>query len=162
MKKIILFILVSLFIVQVACSTNAEEGMKQILSLDKSPVGVVFEVASGDEDGFKWAVPLIQSYSKKLRTKFPKIKLALVSHGEEQFQLTKENYINYPVAHKQIKSLVKDQGIDVHVCGNYASSYGVSEDDFVDFIEVASRGPGQINEYKKSGYRVLFVRPPSN
>ena len=158
MKKVLFFILVGLSLVQTACNINAEEGMMKILSSDKPPVGVVFEVASGDENGWKWAVPLVKSYARQLREKFPKIKLAVVSHGAEQFQLTKGNRQYYPNAHKQVASLVKDQGIDVHVCGNFASSFGINKDDFVDFIDVASRGPAQVNFYENAGYVVLFVR----
>ena len=56
--------------------------------------------------------------------------------------------------------IINDQGIDVNVCGNYAASFGVGEDDFVDYVDVAARGPAKINAYKKDGYVVLFINEP--
>lgn len=152
--------LLSPSLVQTACAKSGAAGLQQILSVSKSPVGVVFELGSGDEEGLKWAIPVMQSYAKQLRAKFPRIKLAVVSHGEEQFQLTKDNNKNFAAAHKQVESLVKNQGIDFHVCGNYAPMKGIDEDEFVDFISVVSRGPTQIRAYKDDGYQVLFIHKP--
>jgi intracellular sulfur oxidation DsrE/DsrF family protein len=164
MKNIFLFILIGLSLIQTACDKSdksGEAGVQQILLSSKPPVGVVFEIASGDDEGLKWALPLVQSYSKQLREKFPGIELAMVFHGEEQFQLTKDSSQYFPDAHKQIKSLITDQGVDVHVCGNYAASFGIEEDDFVDYIDVASRGPAKVNAYENAGYVVLFIRQPA-
>ena len=160
MKKTLLFVFIGLSFLQTACTTHAEKGLEAILSSSKPPVGVVFEIASGDDDGFKWAVPLVESYAKQLRKKFPGIKVAVVSHGSEQFSLTKGNRKQYTDTHKKVASLVKDKGIDVHVCGNFASGYGVSKNDFVDFIDVADRAPGQISDYEDAGYVVLFLSKP--
>ena len=161
MKKTILFIFLGLSFLQTACSTSANEGIELILSSSKPPVGVVFEIASGDDNGFKWAVPKVESYAKQLRNKFPEIKLAVVSHGSEQFSLTKGNRKQYSDTHKKVASLVKDKGIEVHVCGNFAAGFGVSKNDFVDYITVADRAPGQIKDYEDAGYVVLFVSKPA-
>jgi intracellular sulfur oxidation DsrE/DsrF family protein len=164
MKKFFLFVLIGLSLIQMACGKSdksGEVGIQQIMLSSKPPVGVVFEIASGDDEGLKWALPLVQSHAKQLREKFPGIELAMVFHGEEQFQLTKDSSQYFPDAHKQIKSLINDQDIDVHVCGNYAASFGVEEDDFVDYIDVASSGPAQVKSYEKDGYVVLFIRQPT-
>ena len=160
MKKFFLFVLIGLSLIQTACTKSGEAGIEQILLSSKPPVGVVFEIASDDDEGLKWALPLVQSHAKQLREKFPGIELAMVFHGEEQFQLTKDSSQYFPDAHKQVKSLIKDQGVDVHVCGNYAASFGVEEDDFVDYIDVAARGPAQVNAYENAGYVVLFISQP--
>lgn len=162
MKKIILYLLISLSLSQTACAKSGETGLIEILSASKPPVGVVFEIGSGDENGLSWAVPVVKSYAKRLRAKYPKIKLAVVSHGEEQFSLTKNNLNNFSSVHKQVQDLVKKQNVDFHVCGNYASISGIDEDEFVDFIDVASRAPVQIRSYKEKGYTLLFVRKPEN
>ena len=161
MKKYLLFTLIGLSLVQTACTKSGEAGIQQILLSSKPPVGVVFEVASDDDDGLRWALPLVQSYAIALRQKFPDIKLAMVFHGEEQFQLTKDSSQYFVDAHEQVKSLIKNQGIDVHVCGNYAAGFGVEEDDFVDYVDVAARGPAQVNAYENDGYVSLFIRQPN-
>ncbi len=161
MKKIFLFVLIGLSLIQTACTKSGETGIQQILLSSKPPVGVVFEIASDDDEGLKWAIPLVRSHAKQLREKFPQIKLAIVFHGEEQFQLTKDNSQYFPDANKQVKSLIKDQDIDVHVCGNYAASFGIEEDDFVDYVDVAARGPAQVHAYENDGYVVLFIRQPN-
>jgi len=160
MKKAFLIALFSLFLSQTACTKSGEAGLQKILSSSKPPVGVVFEIGSGDEEGLKWAIPVVQSYAKRLRLKFSKIKLAVVSHGEEQFQLTKSSRDEFADTHKQVASLIKNQGVEFHVCGNYAASSGIDEDEFVDFINVASRGSAQIRAYKNDGYQVLFIQKP--
>ena len=157
MKKLFLSVLIGLSLLQTACSKSGEAGLQEILASSEPPAGVVFEIASGDDEGLNWAIPVVQSYAKQLRTKFPGIKLAVVSHGEEQFQLTKDNRQNSAKAHKQVKSLIKNQGVEVHVCGNYAASYGIDDDKFVDFVDVADRGPAQVKAYKDDGYEVLFI-----
>lgn len=157
---LLLFVLIVALPGLMACSKSGT-GIEQILSLNNPPVGVVFEIASDDDQGLKWAIPLVQSYTKQLREKFPQLKLAVVFHGEEQFQLTKDSIQYFPAAHKQVKSLILDQGIDIHVCGNYAASSGFKEDDFVDYIDVADRGPAKINAYENAGYELLFVSQPT-
>lgn len=164
MKKIVLLVFIGLSLIQTACDKSdksGEAGIQQILLSNKPPAGVVFEIASGDDEGLKWAIPLVQSHAKQLREKFSGIELAMVFHGEEQFQLTKEGSQYFPDAHKQVKSLINDQGVDVHVCGNYAASFGIEEDDFVDYIDVAARGPAQVNAYDNAGYAVLFISQPT-
>ena len=161
MNKKLLFVFTSLSFLLASCTSHADKAIDSILQSNNPPVGVVFEIASGDDDGFKWAVPLVSSYAKQLRKKFPQIKLAVVSHGSEQFSLTKGNSQQYKESHKKVASLVKDQNIDFHVCGNFASGHGLSENDFVDFIDVADRAPGQIDDYEAAGYTVLFVSKPT-
>lgn len=160
MKKIFLSILVGLSLLQIACSKRGEEGLRTILSSSEPPIGVVFEIASGDDEGLNWAIPVVQSYAKQLRTKFPGIKLAVVSHGEEQFQLTRDNRRNFAAMHKQVVSLIKNQDVEIHVCGRYAASYGIDEDKFVDYVDVAAQGPAQVKAYENNGYEVLFIRRP--
>ena len=160
MKKILLLLIVGLVGLQAACKPHGETGLQKIMSMSTPPAGVVFEIASDDDEGFAWAVPLVNSYARQLRKKFPDIKLAIVSHGEEQFQLTKDNRDEFADVHQKVVSLINQQDIDVHVCGNLAASQGVDEDKFIDDIDVAARGPTQIKVYQQNGYEVLFIHRP--
>lgn len=160
MKKTQFYLLFILTLIMTACSLSGDKGLKQILSLDQAPVGVVFEVASGDEQGMKWVVPVVQSYSRQLKKKFPGIKLALVSHGKEQFQFTRSNIERYAYAHKQVKKLVTEEGMKFHICATYAASSGVKPGEFVEYVNVADRAPEQVKKYQEQGYIVLFLKKP--
>lgn len=160
MKYILIIVIVGVSFILAACGKSGAEGIERILSASSPPEGVVFEISSDDDKGLTWAVPLVRSYINQLREKFPAIKLAIVFHGEEQYQLTKESSQYFPEAHNQVKRLVNEQGVDVHVCGNYAVSSGFNEDDFVDFIDVATRGPAMVNDYENAGYVVIFIGKP--
>ena len=61
MKKIYFYLVTGFSIILTACSLSGDEGLKKILLSDPAPVGVVFEVASGDKEGMKWAIPMVKS-----------------------------------------------------------------------------------------------------
>ena len=82
--------------------------------------------------------------------------IALVSHGYEQFALTKAAAKKHPALHKDIRALVADN-IDVHVCGTHASWHDVAPEDYPQFIDVTHAGPAQINDYLNTGYVQLAL-----
>ena len=55
---------------------------------------------------------------------------------------------------------ILNQGIEFHVCGNFASMMDVGRDDFVDFVSVAHRAPDQVEAFQEAGYRLVFVSKP--
>jgi len=116
-----------------------DNGLQQILASSEPPVGVVFEIASGDDDGLEWAIPRVQSYATQLRAKFPGIKLAVVSHGVEQFQLTEENRRLYTVTQNKVENLIKDHDID---------GYAWADDDANDPAHSMSPSPRQCSKNK--------------
>ena len=161
-KQLFLLIFISLSVTQTAFSETNDQSIQKLLSSSKLPVGVVFEIASSDNTGLEWAVPLVTSYANQLRAKFPDIKLAVVSHGLEQFQLTKANRKEHANTHNQIQSLIKDQNIEMHVCGNFAGMMGVDRDEFVDFVKVVDRAPLQVEAFQDLGYKLIFVSKPKD
>jgi intracellular sulfur oxidation DsrE/DsrF family protein len=136
---------------------QGNEKVDALLTRSSAPEGVVFEIVSGDEDTLERAIPAVQRYSEALRKKFPGLAIAVVSHGNEQFSLTKDNRNEYADVHKGVKSLVNDKNISVHICETYAGWQGVSAEDFPDYIDVAAAGPVQINDYKALGYELVVV-----
>lgn len=160
MKQLTLFTLIGLSLLLSACSEAGEKGVQAILASSEPPVGVVFEIATVDDDGMDWVIPQVRSYAKRLRAKFPGIKLAVVSHGLEQFQLTQDRRKQSAETHKQVQSLIKDQDVEVHVCGNFASMMDIGRDEFVDFVKVAHRAPLQVEEFKEAGYELILIRKP--
>lgn len=152
----LLFIATSLFM-GLFSHAQANEKVDALLTRNSAPEGVVFEIVSGDEDTLERAIPAVQRYSEALRKKFPGLAIAVVSHGNEQFSLTKNNRKQYADVHNRVKSLVNDKHITVHICDTYAGWQGISAEDFPDYIDVAAAGPVQINDYKALGYELIVV-----
>lgn len=133
--------------------------VNRLLALDERPDGVVFELISWDKSTWQWAAPMITDLRQQLRARFPGIDVAIVSHGGEQFQLTRERQQEQPQAIAQLTALVED-GVGLHVCGTHSSWKGVDETAYLDIVDVSPSGPAQINDYIKLGYQhVLLQRP---
>lgn len=160
MKKIYFPLLFCLSLILTACELSGDEGLTQILSSEQVPKGVVFDVASDDKEGLSWVVPMVKSYSRQLRKKFPGIKLALVSHGVEQFQLTRNNIQRYVSAHRKVQKLISEEEIKFHICAYNASNSGVKRSEFVTFVDIVERAPEQIEKYQTQGYVVLKLTRP--
>ena len=149
----------------VPLSVSAMDDQKEvnyILKMETPPLGVVFEVVEGDVDALKWAVPQINKFAKQLRDKFPEIAIAVVTHGKEQFGLVNSEKEANKDLHKQVKSLVQNQDIPVHVCGTHASWYGKGEKDFPDYVDVTPAGPTQIANYEDMGYEKIVMDEPED
>lgn len=154
MKPFFLFLL--LFSLCGQLSANANTDVDFIASASKPPTGVVFEVVENNEKALELALIKINQYSKKLKDAIPAIKLAVVSHGTEQFALLKENQTRYEGAHKKVRSLMNND-VPVHVCGTHASWYALSEKDFPDYVDVTEAGPKKIKEYQRKGYALIII-----
>lgn len=124
----------------------------KLLTQDKAPPGVVFEIVTGDAAGLDWAVPQVANYAKRLRERFPKLEIAIVTHGQEMFALQKNQKAVAPEAHAGIEQLVKAQNIPVHVCETYAGWRGISAEAFPDYVNVSPAGPTQVKLYMELGY----------
>jgi len=135
--------------------------VEKILASDDEPDGIVFELLSWDEHTWTWAAPLIEDYRNQLLQKFPDLDIAVVSHGGEQFQLTKKKAPDQPAAIETLTSLTND-GVNIHVCGVHSSWQGISEESYIDIIDVSPSGPAQINDYVKLGYIKIILRKPDN
>lgn len=132
----------------------------EVLQLPEAPSGVVFEIASGDKEQLRWAIPAVQQHIRRLRERFPELPIAVVTHGKEQFALTRDNQKKYDKVHKSIQSLVRDSDVPVHVCATYAERYNVAENEFPDYVDVAAAGPVQINDYRQLGYLLIKIKLP--
>jgi len=135
---------------------NSDTDMAFILNAKNPPKGVVFEVAESEQDALTWALPKIQSYTQDLHKKYPSMKIAVVTHGTEQFSLLSENEYQYRSIHKTVKNLVNGN-IPVHICGTHASWYDKDAMDFPDYVDVAPSGPAQIRAYQRQGYALIGI-----
>ena len=155
-----ILLLVSICQGSVAFANDNQDQINAILKHSDAPFGVVFEIVESDADALDWAIPQIKSYAKQLRAKFPDIGIAVVTHGKEEFALTKSNSAKHKEVHKIVQSLVKDDQIPVHVCGTHASWYGKKPEDFPDYVDVAPAGPTQIRDYVDMGYKKIVLEEP--
>jgi intracellular sulfur oxidation DsrE/DsrF family protein len=138
---------------------GAQEDIAFMLQAKNPPKGVVFEVATGDENFLARALPEIEAYSQKLREKYPAIDIALVSHGQEEFALLSENAPKFTGIHDSIKKLTQDE-IPVTVCGTHAAMQNKTASDFPTYIEVAETGPKKIRDYQRQGYALVRITEP--
>ena len=131
--------------------------IEDVLNSKERPAGVVFEIVSNNADELRNAIPAVRGYINTLRKRFPKLDVAVVSHGKEQFALTTNNKKEYSKVHSEIKSLVKDAGVPVHVCETYASWFNIEASAFPDYVDVSPTGPAQINDYLALDYTLVVI-----
>ena len=131
----------------------------RLLQSAEAPTGVVIEVISWDPNTWDWATPMIRQFREQLDQRFPGIDVAVVSHGAEQFLLTRDNLANTPAVLDGLTDLA-DQGVDFHVCGTHSEWRGVDESEYADLVNVSASGPAQINDYKNLGYQLVILRNP--
>jgi len=154
---IIFLIFSNLFFAQIAHATDANEQIKKILLLKEAPSGIVFEIVTGESNSLEWALPETQGYIKELRARFPKLDIAIVTHGNEQFALQKAKQEKYKKIHSLTQQLTQKDNVPLHVCGTYAGWKGVSEEAFPDYVDVAAAGPATINDYIALGYTLIKI-----
>lgn len=139
-------------------NTVLANSVDEVIAYKEAPPGVVFEIVSNRPDLLKKLLPTLRNDIKRLRGRFPGLPIAIVTHGSEQFSLTKKQSSKYSDVHNTVEKMVVDDNIDVHVCGTYAEWYGITPEDFPAYVDVAPEGPAQINNYTDLDY-VLITLP---
>lgn len=137
----------------------AEATLDDLLARSEAPPGVVFEIVDREADALDVALPWLADAAERLKTRFPGVPIALVTHGQEMFALTTRSRGAHPDVHALAERLTRDEGITVHVCETYAGRRGLAAEDFPDYIDVAPEGPAQIRNYEALDYvRVVVPR----
>ena len=161
-KAILLSFLISLLAISSTVAA-ADEDMDQmyvaeLLAQDKAPDGVVFELIGNEGDYLLNAIKKVETYKEQLQKKFPKLEIAVVSHGSEQFNLTtaKAEQSGAKETHIRVQRLVESD-VPVHICAVHASWRDVAPEDFPDYISVSSTGPAEIKNYQEFGYKLIVV-----
>ncbi len=159
--KLAAALLIALFVCLSAHANSfSHPAVDRLLQSSEMPDGVVIEVVSWDPNAWQWAAPMIKQMRQQLNERFPGIDIAVVSHGGEQFQLTRAKLAKSP---DLLAGLVEldDQGVDFHVCGTHSEWNNVAETEYVDLINVSPSGPAQINDYRNLGYELIVLRSPN-
>lgn len=148
------FILILSYLIfpQAILASDSYNQIETILSQKEAPTGIVFEIVTGTENSLNWALPKAKKYIKKLRARFPKLEIAIVTHGDEQFALQTNKNKKYKKIHTLTQQLTQEENVPLHVCGTYASWRNVTEEEFPDYVDVTAAGPATINDYISLGY----------
>lgn len=128
----------------------------ELLARPEAPHGVIFEIVDGDSEALRERLPAVRAAIERLRQRFPQTEFAVVSHGREQFALQNLYRNEQAEIHAQVRSLA-DDAVPVHVCGTHAGWFGVSAEDFPEYVDVAPSGPAQITLYRELGYELIVV-----
>ena len=153
----LVLVLLSFFVINTSVfADDRAKTIEQILQMKKTPAGVVIEIVTWDGANLEWALPRSQEYIKQLREKFPKLSVAIVTHGAEQFALTNDQKDDNKEVHSLVQSLGKSD-VPVHVCETFAGWRGLSSDDFPSYVNVAAAGPAQVNDYISVGYELIVI-----
>ena len=132
------------------------EDVEALLASTEAPHGVVFEIVEADETALEDLLPEVRDAIRKIRARFPDTEFAVVSHGREEFALQTQYQGEHADIHRQVQSLVAAD-VPVHVCETHAGWYGVTAEDFPDYVNVAPTGPGQVQLYEELGYDLIVV-----
>ena len=152
-----LLLLLTLCLISVSVFPNDKAEINKIMAMSESPDGVVFElIGSEDSKYLPNALSKVESYKNQLKTKFPGIDIAVVSHGAEQFELTTNNAKKESKSHNLVKRINADD-VPVHICETHASWRDVAAEDFPEYITVSAQGPIQIKQYQELGYILVVV-----
>ena len=135
----------------------ASLSLDDLLARSAAPPGVVFEIVDRDPRALEVALPWVKQASQQLKTRFPDLPMALVTHGQEMFALQSGARQSNAAIHQLAESLSRDDGIPVHVCETYAGRRGLAAEDFPAYIDVAPTGPAQIRNYELLEYVRLVV-----
>jgi len=128
-----------------------------LLPRGAAPPGAVFEIVDRDPQALDHALPWVKRAAQRLKARFPGMPMALVAHGQEMFALQAAQREGNAAAHQLAESLVRDEGIPLHVCETYAGWRGVAPEAFPDYVDVAPSGPAQIRNYEALDYVRLVV-----
>lgn len=134
----------------------ANDDVDALLAQAEPPHGVVFEIVEADEAALEELLPLVRGAIRKIRARFPETEFAVVSHGREEFALQTRYQGEHAEIHQQVQALVATD-VPVHVCQTHAGWYGVSAEDFPDYVNVAPTGPGQVQLYQELGYELIVI-----
>ena len=66
------------------------ESVEVLLAAGEPPAGVVFDVSTGDDDALVGLLPRLKADIERLRARYPDLPVAIVTHGTEQFALTRD------------------------------------------------------------------------
>jgi len=120
------------------------------------PAGVVFHIMEDDEDALEILLPRLIFYTEKIRSKFPGLSIAVVSHGDEIYSLMLSNKSAIEIQ-DSVQKFIITYDISFHLCGAFIKMNTLDESDFSTYFDIVPFGPAQIRGYIDIGYRAIGV-----
>ncbi|MGC9456371.1 MAG: hypothetical protein ACP5DC_02505 [Halothiobacillaceae bacterium] len=130
--------------------------IEKLLESEQPPAGVVFDIEAWDEDALDRHFPWLLEQIPRLQARFGQLPVAVVTHGREQFQLTRDARGEHQAAQAMVDELAA-LGVSVYVCNTHASWRGLGPEAFIDSVVVAESGPAAINDYIALGYELVIL-----
>lgn len=159
MKSTLLAICLLLAFAPLQAVDQVDTGLQRLLDGEQRPEGVVFEIIAWQDNSWDWAAPMLRAYVDRLRTKHSGLEIALISHGAELFELARSAGLQDKPAMRELARL-SAEGVEIHVCGEYARWKRLGPADFLDFVDVAASGSAQLADYVRLGYAHIKLEPP--
>ncbi|MDX1335305.1 MAG: hypothetical protein R3312_05935, partial [Gammaproteobacteria bacterium] len=103
---ILAFLFFAFSISAVHAADKDQREVEGLIAEDEAPDGVVFELLGNEGDYLLVALEKVKAYTDQLQKKFPGVDIAVVSHGAEQFNLTRDNQPKAEAAHAHVQQLV--------------------------------------------------------
>jgi intracellular sulfur oxidation DsrE/DsrF family protein len=125
--------------------------------------GVVIEIVDWNSN-WNNLITLVNPIVSQLKKISESIDIVIVSHGSEQFELTKsnlssestkENISSTPLT--QLEILVDTNKVTVSVCGAHSRMVGFNNEKYAAFIDIADSGPALVNDYLNLDYHHLIL-----
>jgi len=143
-----------------ATSIHAQEfrlaSVDALIAGDIVPEGVAFEIITWEDNAWEWAAPMLQSLTEQLRNRYPDLDIALISHGNELFDLAIKNKDRSEAFINTLQSLSEDN-VNIHVCGDFAKYKHLGTNDFLPFVDVSPSGPAQLQDYINLGFDHIML-----
>lgn len=109
------------------------------------PAGVVLEFKGGDGK-WEWATPMIESYVKQIRAKYPNLPIDVVAHGSGIKSLTEDSIYKFSSSTQDSLESLSKEGVDVSVCGAKSAMMQIPLDSYAKYIYVAESAPQLIRD----------------
>ena len=101
-------LLIASFILFITSFTFANDAkVEKIVESKNPPIGIVFEIVDFSTKNYlELALNRFDTYQKRLKEAHPDIKLAIVSHGREQFALSSSNKQKFSKTHRLVQRIL--------------------------------------------------------
>ena len=139
------------------------QNLNMLLNRIQPDDGVIIEIMTWSTN-WNDLIDLVNPIVDQIKQISESIDIVIVSHGGEQFKLTKKNLSAESLkANKglspitRLESLSKSNKITISVCGAYSGMQSFDNDRFAPFINVADSGPALINDYLNLDYHHLTI-----
>ena len=149
-----------LFLLLTGCALHAEPKrppdtpelsyVEDLLTRSQAPPGVQFVVHEDDEEALRWLLPRVEWYAWRLHQRWPDLPVAVIALADEIGGLSLRH--PDPLIRHIARRLVRQRGVEIHVCGAHAADLGLSAEDFPPEIDVVPWGPALLRDYNDLGY----------